>query len=176
MPKIIPELRESLVAAARSRLLSDTAHDLTVRQIAADCGTAVGTVYNYFPSKELLMAAVMLEDWQAAYASLLSGTAGAQSFEEGVRTIDAGLRGFITLYAPAWRHYAGGSHAADGSGAYHAMLISQLMALIGPLLARFSPGIFGSEAEVLAEMLLAAAQREPGSLEKLLPVIQKIIK
>ena len=33
----------------------------TVRSVAAGCGVAVGTVYNYFSSKDMLIAAFMLE-------------------------------------------------------------------------------------------------------------------
>ena len=62
MPKLIPDLRKSFIDAARNRIMSAEDHDITIRQVASDCGTAVGTVYNYFPSKEYLMAAVMLDD------------------------------------------------------------------------------------------------------------------
>ena len=55
MPKIIPELRERFVAAARRQMLDGEDHDVTIRQVARDCRTAVGTVYNYFPSKEALL-------------------------------------------------------------------------------------------------------------------------
>ena len=63
MPKIIPELREALIHAAKERILTSDSHDITIREIASDCNTAVGTVYNYFSSKDELLAAVMLEDW-----------------------------------------------------------------------------------------------------------------
>ena len=63
MPKIIPELKSSLIQAARKSLLESEMHDISVREIARECGTAVGTVYNYFSSKEALIAEAMMSDW-----------------------------------------------------------------------------------------------------------------
>lgn len=175
MPKLIPDLRAALIAAARARLLESDSHDLTMRQIASDCSAAVGTVYNYFPSKELLMAAVMLEDWQAAYARLTERAAAADSLDGGIRAVDTALRGFVTLYAPAWRRYAGAVLPADASGRYHHILIGQLRSAVDPLLARFAPRCSDGEALVVTELLLAVAQREASALETVLPVIRKIV-
>ena len=58
MPKIIPELRDKLLLAARKRLVQDESHDFSTRQLAADCGIAAGTVFNYFPTKESLLACI----------------------------------------------------------------------------------------------------------------------
>ena len=61
MPKLIPELKQKIIAAARHRALADEGCELTIRQVAAYCGVSVGAVYNYFPSKEALLTAVMME-------------------------------------------------------------------------------------------------------------------
>lgn len=60
MPKKIAELREKMIAYARQALLQEGTSALTVRSTASACGVAVGTVYNYFPSKESLIEAVIL--------------------------------------------------------------------------------------------------------------------
>lgn len=64
MPKKIAELREKMIAYARQALLQEGTSALTVRSTASACGVAVGTVYNYFPSKEGLIEAVILADWE----------------------------------------------------------------------------------------------------------------
>ena len=88
MPKIIPELRERFLLSAKQRLLRD--HDLTIRQIAQDCETAVGTVYNYFPSKESLLAAVMMEDWRTCLNRMLTEASAEDTALEALhRTTDA---------------------------------------------------------------------------------------
>ena len=42
----------------------------TIRSIAGACGLATGTVYNYFPSKDVLFAAFMLADWEKCLTAM----------------------------------------------------------------------------------------------------------
>jgi len=62
MPKRIENLRENILACAKKEMLAQGFDALNIRNVARGCGIAVGTVYNYFPSKDMLAAAVMLED------------------------------------------------------------------------------------------------------------------
>lgn len=147
MPKIIENLRERLIAQAKT-LLADSGYGaLSIRSVAAGCGVGVGTVYNYFSSKDELTAAVMLEDWNQRMQTL---TAAADSGgpEPVVWRIYQLLRDYAQRYSSVF---------LDGQSAvlpgpfrrYHAMLRDQLAA---PL-ARFSPDPF--TAQFAAEALLA---------------------
>ena len=53
MPKIIENLLENLLAETRRELLDSGYESINIRTIAKNCHTAVGTVYNYFPSKDI---------------------------------------------------------------------------------------------------------------------------
>ena len=64
MPKLIYNVRGRAIAEARKILTCDGYAALTIRRIAQNLEIGVGTIYNYFPSKEFLAANVMLEDWQ----------------------------------------------------------------------------------------------------------------
>ena len=66
MPKIIKNPEDRILQAARNRLLDKDLSSFSLRGVAADCGIAVGTIYNYFKDKESLMAAVMIQDWMDA--------------------------------------------------------------------------------------------------------------
>ena len=70
MPKVIEELREKILAKTKEVLLQDGYNALTIRGVSAACGIAAGTVYNYFSSKDMMVAAVMLEDWLLALAKM----------------------------------------------------------------------------------------------------------
>ena len=63
MPKIIENLREKLLDTARRQVREEGYAGLTMRSVAEACGVGVGTVYNYFPSKESLVASFVAEDW-----------------------------------------------------------------------------------------------------------------
>ena len=56
MPKILESVREQLLETARAQIERNGYANTTIRSVAAECGIAVGTVYNYFPSKDMLIA------------------------------------------------------------------------------------------------------------------------
>ena len=64
MPKIIENLREKLLFEARRQIEEHGYAETTIRSIAKACGVGTGTVYNYFSSKDMLIASFMVEDWQ----------------------------------------------------------------------------------------------------------------
>lgn len=63
MPKIIENVREQLLAVAKKQIEERGYANTTIRSVAAECGLAVGTVYNYFKSKDMLIATFVVEDW-----------------------------------------------------------------------------------------------------------------
>ena len=56
MPKIIENLREQLLEETKKQILDRGYANTTIRSVAKACGVGVGTVYNYFESKEMLVA------------------------------------------------------------------------------------------------------------------------
>ena len=69
MPKIIDNLEENILSAARRLVAEHGYAAVTMRAVAKECGIAVGTFYNYYPSKDAMLAACLLHDWQAALAA-----------------------------------------------------------------------------------------------------------
>ncbi len=63
MPKIIENVREQLLCEAKRQIAERGYANTTIRSVAGECGLAVGTVYNYFKSKDMLIASFMAEDW-----------------------------------------------------------------------------------------------------------------
>ena len=62
MPKIIENLESRLLDEAKKQLFDSGYGALTIRSVAKDCGVGVGTVYNYFASKDDMIAKIMLKD------------------------------------------------------------------------------------------------------------------
>ena len=60
MPKIIENLRDQLLQEARKQIAERGYTGTTIRSVAGACGVGVGTVYNYFSSKEMLIASFMM--------------------------------------------------------------------------------------------------------------------
>ena len=70
MPKIIENVREQLLAVARKQTRERGYAGMTIRSVASECGLAVGTVYNYFKSKDMLIASFILVDWLECVRSI----------------------------------------------------------------------------------------------------------
>ena len=70
MPKIIENLREQILNEAKKQLSEQGYEKTTIRSVAQECGIAVGTVYNYFKSKDVLIASLVLEDWNYCIQSI----------------------------------------------------------------------------------------------------------
>ena len=72
MPKIIENVRELLLDTAQKQIEERGYANTTIRSVAGECGLAVGTVYNYFRSKDMLIATFVVEDWNS-YLSDIRG-------------------------------------------------------------------------------------------------------
>ena len=64
MPKIIENLREKLIDEAKHQITINGYESVTIRSIAKGCEIGLGTFYNYFKSKDMLIATFLFEDWK----------------------------------------------------------------------------------------------------------------
>ena len=79
MPKIIENLQERLLSAARLQLEAEGYSALTMRGIAKASGVGVGTVYNYYPSKDALIASFVAADWRAVMEQIAKASEGCSA-------------------------------------------------------------------------------------------------
>lgn len=147
LPKIIADLAPRLAAEACRQTLEDGYAAMTIRSVAAACQVSAGTVYNYYPSKEALTAAFMLEDWRQCLAAIEAAAADAAGPQPVLKAMYDALQGFAALYRPLFRD-ALAAGVAGFSPRYHVLLRDQLAA---PL-RRFCPD--GFTAEFIAEAML----------------------
>ncbi len=140
MPKVIENITETILQTARNTLLSDGYDNLSLRMVAKQCNIAVGTIYNYFPSKLSLIVAIMLEDWKEQTVKMRRACAHAESAEAGIKSIFLYLREFALIYQDVW---VMSMHSKDvrvemlNGRNRRQMLIEQLVGVIGVLLDRF---------------------------------------
>ena len=168
MPKIIENLRENLVLEAKRQVQEQGYAALTIRSVATACGVGVGTVYNYFDSKDALVAAFMLEDWQNCIIEVTRTAKMTQQPEPVMRSIYDQLKRFMSLHQPVFADSAAVSSFSGSPSPYHSLLRRQLAR---PLLD-FCKEDF--TAEFIAEALLTwtVAGR---SFEEIYALIKKII-
>ena len=148
MPKIIENLDQRLMEEARRQIKETGYGAMTIRSVAAACGVGVGTMYNYYPSKEALAAAFILEDWNACYADIVARAESAKGREPVLWAIYENLQRFITEHAAVFQDESAAVSFTGSFSQYHGLLRSQLAQPI----RRFCRNDF--TAEFVAEAML----------------------
>ena len=167
MPKLIEGLEEKLVAETKRQLESGGYGALTVRGVANACGVGVGTVYNYYPSKDALVAAYMLQEWRPCLARIQAAAEGNTDPRPVVRCIYDSLQTFAADHSAVLEDPAAMEPFAQVSRRYHGLLRQQLTK---PLEA-FCPDRF--TARFVAESLLTWGMVGIPFAE-LYPVVEKL--
>lgn len=75
MPKRLPNLRQKLIEKAMELAREEGLSGLKLRDLAHECDIALGTLYNYYPTKDALVLDVVQQFWQDCFHQ--------QSFPQG---------------------------------------------------------------------------------------------
>ena len=174
MPKVIDGLKSSIIQSARKRLFS-APPSFSLRAVAKDCGIAVGTIYNYFPDKETLIASVFAEDWAVIIAETEADISRSESMEEGIRAVYSGLVRFTQSHETVWKTFG----ISSGIGTYyrkgHKMLTEQIERLLKTLFSRFGQTADAAMLTLMAELLISASQHAEFSEEEIMRVLIRFL-
>ena len=154
MPKVLENLQERILACARVLLLEQGIDGLNIRAVASACGVAVGMVYNYYGSKDQLIASIMLQDWLQNMREAAGEVNAAASPSQGMRAICRGIDRFAGRYRTLWLH------------SVQNKLVAHLSDLVQVLIARFDLTQEEAAAEFAAENLLRLALAGKDRYEK----------
>lgn len=175
MPKIIKNIEADILAAAKDELLKNGYGGLAIRQVAARCRIATGTIYNYYSSKDMLVAHVMLEDWHKALTKMKAACSSAATIKAGFHGIFEALSEFRQDYNGIWAEYTFTGMGLSAYRSRHEMLITQLTGLIHELLERMGAHESRYLEEFLASDILTAATDEK-PFEQFSVVLDRIFK
>lgn len=151
MPKIIENVREQLLSEAERQVRELGYAKTTIRSVAGACGLGVGTVYNYFSSKDMLVASFMLEDWQMTLDKMRE--CDMTDPRTLLCSVYESLSSFIALHKslfcdPEAVKSFGASHTE-----YHKLLRRQIADIVRPVLSKTTQNT-DFLAEFVAENML----------------------
>lgn len=171
MPKIIENVRQLLLDEARKQIEEKGYSGLTMRSVAGACGIAVGTAYNYFESKDVLVASFMVSDWQVCLEKM---KAGEMSAHERLEHIYNCLCEFGREHATLFSDKGAEKSFSAAFFGRHALLRSQLATLIIPL----CPQKNGEDGAFLSEFIAEAFLSWSGAgkaYSELAPIMIKLL-
>lgn len=167
MPKKIENVRALLLKEARRLLEKEGYGKLTMRSVASACGLGVGTAYNYFSSKDMLVASFMLEDWQTALQKMQSCQ------ESGIKKVECvyqSLLEFIAQHQALFSDLNAQKSYSAGSAIWHKQLRDQLAAAVLPACSDQD----GFLSQFIADSLLSWSA-EGKDFSHLSPIIEKLL-
>jgi AcrR family transcriptional regulator len=98
VPKIIENVKESLILEGRKTLIEKSYKELNIRDIAKNVGIAIGTFYNYFPNKEVFVYQIFMDDWKNTLDLADSLKNSEEPLKEKVRKIYLSMQDFVDRY------------------------------------------------------------------------------
>ena len=170
MPKVIENLREQLLAEAKKQIAERGYAGTTIRSVAGACGVGVGTVYNYFPSKEMLIANFVFEDWKKHLYDM-----SQLSQHDPMELLEGIYRALQRFTADNERLFSDTDAAKLISGvsvSRHRLLREQIAGFVLPLVEKAENAAF--TAAFVAESLITWSV-EGHEFETIYPLLKKII-
>jgi AcrR family transcriptional regulator len=175
MPKIIEEAQRKILSIAKEQMLANGYSGLAIRDVARACNIATGTVYNYYPSKDMLAASVILEDWMDALDKMRAGSQNSEKVNDGLKTIHQSLISFQHEYAHIWSGYAFTGMTQEAFRKQHKLLVGQLVSIIRMLLEKHGMAQNDFIYTFLAESLLTAMGQNM-AFDPLSEIIDRILQ
>lgn len=176
MPKIIDDVKPKILSRAKEVLLKEGYNALTIRSIAKFCNVAIGTVYNYFPSKEVLVAEVMLEDWQLALEHMRNAISTVPDIKSGIYNIYESINKFASLYRQPWDQYTIRPGKQSEFHLRQKMLRTQIAEIAAALLERFDVTYDPFLPEFTSQVLIMLGSEQDFDFSKLDKIIDKLYK
>ncbi len=144
MPKVIEKVREQLLDEVRRQIVRSGYAQTTIRSVAEGCSISVGTVYNYFKSKDVLVAAAVAEDWKETTQRLKDSS--PTSVSAMLSLIWDTLRSFEEEHRALFTDSEAKKKFSSVFAEWHSVLRSQIASFLSPFFDSGFLSLFVSEA------------------------------
>ncbi len=154
MPKIIGNIRAKLLEETRKQIKERGYKETTVRSVASALSIGLGTLYNYFESKDMLVASFMLEDWNEIVGNIHRRLESASTSSEKLQLIYEGLLDFYKKHVAIFKDPGARRTFSHSTEDRHPLLISQISAMVTPVLENSETENKSLLADFISEAML----------------------
>ncbi|MDP4143317.1 MAG: TetR/AcrR family transcriptional regulator [Bacillota bacterium] len=113
MPKIIDNPREIILIHAKDIIVNEGFNKLTMREVSKKSGIAVGTIYNYFPTKMDLTIQLMENYWYDYLDEVNEIDKTEQDFYLKLFKLYKRLDNFLETFMEVWVKNANSGYTED---------------------------------------------------------------
>ena len=174
MPKIIADLENKIIEEAKKQLFENGYTKMTMRSVSDACGIAVGTVYNYYKSKDMLVADIMLVDWLQIISEVKKLCLGAKDIHEAFKYLYDGVVKFSDKYCSVWEQYGKNISVRQNMPDRFEVLVNQLSDILGEVLVRCHDEKDPYMSVFLAEVIINAATNRDLDYSNISRVLHRI--
>ena len=128
MPKIIENVRGLLIDETKKQIQENGYESVTIRSIARGCQIGLGTFYNYFKSKDVLIATYLLEEWEVRLERINAQVEFDVEPMQLVKIMYDELNGFMKNNMAVFTAEGAQKAFSTSIRTYHNMLIEQMSA------------------------------------------------
>lgn len=102
MSRIIENPKQLILGKAKEILYDDGYQRLSMRNVAKACDIALGTIYNYYPTKKDLVVEMMTEYWHEYICKVQAIVNSEYDFYVKLENIFSDLKNFIKTFKDVW--------------------------------------------------------------------------
>jgi AcrR family transcriptional regulator len=102
MAKIIPNAREHILSTAKAIVSTQGIDALNMRSVSHGCGIALGTIYNYFPTKADLLVELMASYWDDFFIKVEEYLQEEHDFYTALRCIFNLQSQYVNAFRVEW--------------------------------------------------------------------------
>lgn len=102
MARVIENPKQLILSKAKEILYDEGYEKLNMRNVARACDIALGTIYNYYPTKKDLVVEMMTEYWHEYILKAQSISNSDYAFYDKLKSIFDDLSIFIRTFKDVW--------------------------------------------------------------------------
>lgn len=179
MPKVLSNVKEDILKVVRDMLLQNDYSQLSVREIASRCGIGTGTLYNYFKSKQEIIASIITSDWNTIMRKIDHSNNTSLNYINKLEFIFNELYSFMNVIHNVWYEdflYELDLTKVNKIKEKRKILMSQLSNKISEAITNSSPSdevTFLSD--MIARLFISYADEKKSDFENFKPYIIKLL-